>query len=730
MTPTAEEPTGVDAHEAQDDASSDRAGADRPTPMRRLAIIGNVCVGKTSLFDRLCTAGEHPANVPGSTQTVARGVLSTGPNAAPRAFRRRCASCSAGRSSRHGAGAQTLCSGPGPALPDGSGCPALGTLPRSAVDAVTVTHLYDTPGSATLVANSEDEMAARDLLLSGQISGVILVADAKKLRRSLALTLEVAELGLPMVLALNMVDEAESLGVDTDDVRLAEILGVPVVRTVAVENRGLRRLASALADARPAARLLRFPAAVEASLAQLTEILANPVIAPRLLSMLLLCGDRGAETWVGEQLGKRQLAHAREVAERLQRELGNPLRQILADSVYAEAGRITDRVLSRRPRGPSPLLRLGRLAQRPLSGSLIALAVLALAYLWVGAFGATLVVDTLSTHLFDGFLVPLTHDLVAPLPWEFARDAITDPDFGLLPTGLFLAVGVVLPVLFCFYLLQAVLEDSGYLPRLAVLADRAFRRVGLNGQGLIPLILGFSCVAAAVITTRMLPTRKERIILTLLVVGLPCAPLLAVMVVILSKMPWTATAVVFAVLAARLLATGFITGRAMGGPRPDFILEIPPMRIPRLAVLVTKTWRRAWDFVREAVPVFLAASFAMFLFDRAGGLTVIEEAAQPLVHDILGLPHQAVQVFIKTAIRREAGATELNLLRDHFDNVQMVVTLLVMTLLLPCVNTAIVIIKERGLRVAAAVLVAAVLSSIAVGAAVNATCRALGVAFS
>jgi ferrous iron transport protein B len=262
-----------------------------------------------------------------------------------------------------------------------------------------------------------------------------------------------------------------------------------------------------------------------------------------------------------------------------------------------------------------------------------------------------------------------------------------------------------------------------------VLADRLLRRVGLNGQGLIPLILGFSCVAAAVITTRMLPTRKERIILTLLVVGLPCAPLLAVMVVILGKMPWTASAVVFGVIFARLLAAGYVSSKVLGGPRPDFILEIPPMRIPRVGVLMAKTWRRTWDFVREAVPVFLAASFAMFLFARAGGLAAMEEAAQPLVRDLLGLPDQAVQVFIKTAIRREAGATELNLLRDQFDHLQLVVTLLVMTLLLPCVNTAIVIVKERGLKAASVVLVTVILSAFLIGAAVNGVCHALGVAF-
>jgi len=703
---------------------------DNDALVRRIAILGNVCVGKTSLFDRLCSLGEHAVNIPGSTQTVPRGVLTTGPEAAPRAFRRRCASCSLHRDAPADRDAIDPCARPGSAQLANHGCPAIKAIGSSAAESLErVTHLYDTPGSATLAANSEDEMAARDLLLAGQMRGVVLVADAKNLRRSLALALEVAELGLPMVLALNMLDEAEALGLEVDQARLAETLRVPVAPTVAVENRGVRRLASTLGEASVPARLVRFPEAVERGLARLEVILANPSIAPRALGILILCEDKGAEAWIAERLGEDKLASASEIADEVQSGSGISPRQLVTDSFYAEAERIVDRVVTQRPHGPSPLVRFGSLAQRPLSGSIIALAVLVLAYLWVGAFGATLVVDSLSAYLFDGFLYPLASDLVAPIPSDFVREAFMDPDFGLLPTGLFLALGLVLPVLFCFYLFQAVLEDSGYLPRLAVLADRALRRVGLNGQGLIPLILGFSCVAAAVITTRMLPTRKERIILTLLVVGIPCAPLLAVMIVILGKMPWTATAVVFGVIGARLLAAGFISSKIMGGPRPDFILEIPPMRIPRPGVLVAKTWRRTWDFVREAVPVFVAASFAMFLFDRAGGLSILEEAAQPLVRDLLGLPDQAVQVFIKTAIRREAGATELNLLSSQFDHVQLVVTMLVMTLLLPCVNTAIVMIKERGLKVAGIIILTVVISAFAVGALVNAVCRALGVAF-
>jgi ferrous iron transport protein B len=360
---------------------------------------------------------------------------------------------------------------------------------------------------------------------------------------------------------------------------------------------------------------------------------------------------------------------------------------------------------------------------------LIGLGVLVLAYYWVGVFGATFVVDNLSARLFEGILIPWFDGIVSYIPSAFVRDAIMDPDFGLLPTGIFLAIGIVLPVLFCFYVLQALLEESGYLPRLAVLFNRLFNRIGLNGRGLIPLVLGFSCIAMAVITTRMLPTRKERNILGLLVAGIPCAPLLAVMFVILDSMSWTAAAVIFGLVAVRIAVAGYVAARVLPGRLPELILEIPKMRIPRLHVLWAKTWRRTWQFMREALPVFLVASFVIFLFDRVGGLAAVENLARPFVHNVLGLPDQAVQVFIKTAIRRENGATELEHLRGQFDNVQLVVTMLVMTFVMPCINATIVIVKEYGFKACLAILGTTVASALAVGALVNLICRSLGITF-
>ncbi len=699
------------------------------SPVRRIALLGNVNVGKSTLFDRMCRRGDHSVNIPGSTVRARRGVLQVGSGAAPRKVRRECANCQGGwgrrriRRRRHGRG-PACCEQAGQEL-SCAGVHNLGSS-RPAV----VTHVFDTPGSATLAATSEDEMVARDLLLAGLIDGVALVADSSNLRRSLALALEVAEFGLPMVLVLNMIDEAEAQGVEVDVGALSRELGVDVVRTIAVEGIGVRRLSERLLDARRPRRLVTLQPDLEKALSRIEALLPPSPHPSRALGMLALSGDRQVGRWLDDTLDPTARARIAQVVQEADDEFATPLDVLIADAFHGEAEAIAARVAPRTTYSPDLLVRVGHWAQRPFPGLLIAAGVVALAYYWVGAFGATFVVDTLSTHLFDGLLLPLSERAVAPIPSAFVRDALVDPEFGLLPTGLFLAIGLVLPVLFCFYLLQAVLEDSGYLPRLSVLLDRLFRWMGLNGQGLIPLVLGFSCVTMALITTRMLETRKERLLLTwLLMLGVPCAPLFVVMLVILGDMPTPAWVTVLGVVSLQILLAGYAANRIIPGHLPDLILEIPRMRVPRPIVVLRKTWRRTWQFMKEAVPIFMAASFGVFLFDRIGGLEFIERIGRPLMWGVLGLPDEAVQVFIKTAVRRENGAAALEDLREQFTPLQMVVSLLVMTTLVPCLNSVIVLFKERSLREAATIFGAVIVWALAMGAAVHWICRGLGISF-
>jgi len=194
-------------------------------------------------------------------------------------------------------------------------------------------------------------------------------------------------------------------------------------------------------------------------------------------------------------------------------------------------------------------------------------------------------------------------------------------------------------------------------------------------------------------------------------------------------MPWYTTAFVFGFLAVQTLVAGVLAAKLIPGSRPEFIMELPPMRVPKLGTMLRRTWRRTYLFMKEAVPLFLVASFVVFVFARAGGLQVIEDLTRPLMGGLLGLPDESVRVFMKTLVRREAGAVELDLLRPAFSNLQLVVTLLVMTLLIPCMNTVIVILKEQGLRTGLTLLTTVFVYALAAGGLANHGCRLLGIAF-
>jgi ferrous iron transport protein B len=303
-------------------------------------------------------------------------------------------------------------------------------------------------------------------------------------------------------------------------------------------------------------------------------------------------------------------------------------------------------------------------------------------------------------------------------------------DFGLVSVGLVLTVGIVAPVLATFFFAFAILEDSGYLPRLSLLLDRALRRIGLNGKGVLPLITGFSCITMAVLTTRMLDTRKQRLIATLLLVlAFPCAPQLGVMMVLLSRVSAWALLIVPGVLLLQFFVVGLLANWLLPGERQDFVMELPPLRAPRLYNIALKTGYRLLWFLKEAIPYFLLGTFVLYLMDQAGLLDGFRALLRPLSERLLGLPSESADVFLMTIIRREAGvamlvqqATEAGL----YSGTQAVVTLVVMTLMVPCINTVLITYKEQGVLAASAILLFVMVYSLLVGGLLNGALQLLG----
>jgi ferrous iron transport protein B len=656
-------------------------------------LLGNLQAGKTTLFHRLCGERTWHGPSPESSMDFRRGrlvpVLSSGHRLWHRLLR----------------------------------------IPDDHSQSPTV--VLDTPGVNSLLhPQGEEELAVHRALLAAPPDTLLLVADARNLRRSVALALQAALFDRPMVMALTMQDLAGRAAPLVDTAALESLLGIPVVATAARSDEGTHALHSALQRARRLSRQPRLPRRIREVVRRLEQELAGLRLPPRAAALLLLAGDEEILEELNHHLDPARVAEVLAPVEALQRDVHLPLSSLITDILYREAERIAAAVSSQPSDAPVLARRLGDLAQHPVWGVPIAGVVVALMYLWVGELGATRVVDALNGGLFQGVLVPWCERLLAPLPWPLVRDALLDPDFGLLTTGLFLAFGIVLPVLFFFYLAFALLNQSGYLARLTILLDRLLRGLGLNGKGVLPLAMGFSCVTMALITTRMLETRRERLIASfLLMLGVPCAPLLAVMLVILGDMPPSAGLAVFVILGAQVTLAGMAADRAMDGRISDFIMELPPLRWPDPWRVLTHTVRETWSFMREAVPWFLAASLLLFTADRLGGLLLLEQAARPITAGLLGLPDEAVQVFIKTLIRRENGATELDLVRGGFDNLQVVVTLLMMVLLTPCVNAVLVLYKEQGLRDATLLIAAVTAWALAVGAAVYHGCSLLGITF-
>lgn len=677
---------------------------------KTIAIIGNVGVGKSSLFEQLCKGNVGSRKVPGCKVELPEALLAKNGNGHSFFSWSRIFGPSTENSDVEG--------GPGPA-PEMS-------IPKGSAPATIV----DTPGVAFLFTRDEDANTTRNFLMTGEVDVLVVVADAKNLRRSLIPFLQATEFGLPTVLVLNMTDEAQQLGLEFDLDRLATALTVNISPLVAVEGHVLEKMTDLFKLAKVPSIRVPYPKEVERTIDTLSRLLGDAQIAPRVLALLLLVGDRRAQQMLEEEIDLESANRAREVVRKIKETFHHPLEVLISDALYAEAGRIAERITSKAPPGTDLLQRFGHYASHPLFGLPIALLVMVACYLWVGVLGATIVVDYLDNKLFRGVLLPQCERLLDELPWTFVRDAVLDPNFGLLPTALFLALGIVLPVLFFFYTFFGLLEDSGYLSRLSVLMDRSLRRLGLTGKGVLPLVLGFSCITMAIVTTRMLPTKKERIIATfLLLLGFPCAPMLAMMPLVLKPLPWTAAATLFGLLFGQVLLAGVLINMLLPGRAPDFILELSPIRIPRLRVVLNRARQLSYLFLKDALPAFIAASFVLFVLDRFGGLDALERISRPVVEGMLGLPDQAVQVFFKTLIRRENGAAELSLVRDRFNPLQIVVALFVMTVMMPCVNTAIVLLKEQGIKVFVLLLLIVSIYAVAAGTGLNWVCQALGITF-
>ncbi|MDO9210112.1 MAG: ferrous iron transport protein B [Deltaproteobacteria bacterium] len=591
--------------------------------------------------------------------------------------------------------------------------------------------IVDTPGINNLIPMSEDERVTRDILLDDEDLKVIQVCDAKNLRRGLMITLQLAEMEKPVVLVLNMADEAKERGITIDRHGLAQLLEIPVLSTIATRRKGLDGLGKVLEEScTPQVRPIYSPE-IEEGVTAIENLLPEKQKGKRALALMLLAGDESLQDWLHCRLSEQVILKIEEISRRLQSQHQEPLGFFINQKRLNAVDRILEGVFRKEKRSRGMGARaLSNLTTHPIGGVPILLAVLYAMYKWVGDFGAGIGVDFLLNVVFGKAINPAVTWVVEYLfPWQFLQEFFVGP-YGLVTMGLTYAIAIVLPIVGTFFFAFGLLEDSGYLPRLAVMVNRVFRVMGLSGKAVLPMVLGLGCDTMATLTTRVLETKKERILVTLLLaLGVPCSAQIGVMVGMFAGLSMKAIVLWAFVVMGSMIFVGLLASKLIPGEKADFIMEIPPLRIPTLANIFIKTLARLEWFLKEAVPLFLLGTFFLFALDRLGLLKALQNMAAPIVVGFLGLPAKASQALLLGFLRRDYGAAGLFVMAKagELDSIQIVVSLVTITLFVPCVANFFMIIKERGLGQALAMAGFIFPFALIVGGGLNFLLRFLGV---
>ncbi|HPZ90214.1 MAG TPA: ferrous iron transport protein B [Bacillota bacterium] len=532
--------------------------------------------------------------------------------------------------------------------------------------------VIDTPGVYGISSFNDEEKVARDVILDADI--VLNIVDACHLERDLFLTLQVIDTGKPVVVALNMMDEAKARKRMVDVDLLSDLLGVPVIPTVATRKSGIDQVKAALDSARPGI--------IDHELAQHLAALQNRV-AKQGDALLILEDDPHVAEYHGVEPGGMR----EEIYRRRRRRVDD----IVRHAVKEECAKVSFRE------------RLGQWMMRPFPGIPILMAVLAAAYWLIGVFVAQTVVEiteeVIMSQYYYNFIMRLVTRFIAA---DSALGAILAGEFGLLTMTPIYLFGLLLPLVVGFYLFLSAIEDSGYLPRVATLTDRALTGIGLNGRAIIPIILGFGCVTMATITTRLLGSRRERVIATaLLGITIPCSAQLGVIAGLISPLGPGYIVIYVVTIVAVFGLVGRGLHRVLPGESTHLLIDLPPLRLPRLENVLKKTFHRTWHFLSEAAPLFALGALLITVLQLTGLLDVFQNIMAPVTTGLLRLPRETATAFIMGIMRRDFGAA--GLYDINLTPVQTLVALVTITLFVPCIASVMIIFKERTWKESAAI---------------------------
>ena len=525
--------------------------------------------------------------------------------------------------------------------------------------------VVDTPGVYGVSSFNDEETVARDVILNAEV--IVNVVDAVHLERDLFLTLQLADMGTPMVVALNMIDEARRAGVGIDRDLLEDLLGVPVIETVATQGVGLEEIKTALPRARSGH--------------------ADPELEPLLEDMLTRVDSRAEALMVLE--GDEVVAERHGVEPGDQRDAIYVRRRMRVNDMCGHV--ITDSV-----EGATLAAKLSHWMLNPFTGVPLVAALLVAMYYVLGQLVAGKLVGVTEVTIMKGYWEPLVR---GGLVHVFAKGSVPYTflagEFGVLTMTPTYLLGVILPLVTGFYLLMGLLEDSGYLPRIAALADRGLTSMGLNGRAVIPLILGLGCVTMGTLTTRILGSRRERVIATaLMAIAVPCSAQIAVIAALMTRVGPGYSMAYFGILFAIFVAVGTILAKITPGESTALLIDLPTLRVPQPGNVLRKTGVKVVGFMKEVALFFLGGALLISTLQVTGALAWIQHVATPLTVGWLHLPPQAATAFVMGFVRRDFGAA--GFLTMHLTDRQLLTAMVTITLFVPCIASVMVIWKERG----------------------------------
>ncbi|WP_440949433.1 ferrous iron transport protein B [Methanosphaerula subterraneus] len=589
----------------------------------------------------------------------------------------------------------------------------VGNMPGSSIELMSGTvcvnrdqkewlDLVDMPGLYSLDGQGEKEVLVRRVLEEPEVDALIVVLDATRFERNLYLLLQIAEYRIPMIVVVNLTDEAIKEGVSIDPDALSALLGVPVIRAAAALGTGIDQIVPAvMRSAKVSAIEVPYDHQIEAALRSFQKTMG---IGRRV----------GLQAMQGISPDPEMLEVTAMVAEEIENRHRMSVNQIIATNRHNYAHTLAGQVLS--TGAHHNRFDLDRILTRQFPGIPILIGVILSMLLIVFAVGSRLedlIVWGFTTYL----MTPIQALPLSPLVEQLAYSVVLALESGF---------GIAFPYIFTFYILLSVLEDSGYMTRAAFLADRAMHRLGMHGEAIIPLVLGFGCNVPAVMGTRLLSSRRERIIAAFLITMVPCSARTVVISGIVAKFVGVLPALsIYLIVLVLILLTGVILSRVTPGPQYGMILEMTPLRRPKAGMVLRKSWMRIQEFLVIAMPLLLISSVILGLLGFYGVIAAFQQAAVPISEGLLGLPSYASTALLFGILRKEMAFETLAVLAGTTDLItvmtrtQLYVFALVSTLFVPCISTIAVLNRELGVKVAALITAYTVLLGLGIGALIH-----------